>query len=80
MNETFPPSAAQVHPGEIWATVNGMVNDFLAMLPLLAAGGVVFLLFWALASGVRRGVEKVAKRRSEFPSAATAFGGWHISR
>lgn len=74
MNETAPPAAAGVHPGEIWATVNGMVNDFLAMLPLLAAGIVVFLLFWALASGVRRGVENVAKRRSEFPSAATAFG------
>ena len=69
-----PPTAAAVHPSEIWATVNGMVNGFLAMLPLLAAGLVVFLIFWAIASGVRRGVEGVAKRRSEFPSAATAFG------
>ncbi|TZG26547.1 mechanosensitive ion channel [Sphingomonas montanisoli] len=51
-----------------------MINGFLAMLPLLVAGTAVFLIFWAIASGVRRTVESVAKRRSEFPSAATAFG------
>jgi len=66
--------AASVHPGQIIGTVNGMVNGFLAMLPLLAAGIVVFLIFWAAASGVRRSVEAIAARRSEFPSAATAFG------
>ncbi len=68
------PSAGSVHPSEIWATVNGMVNGFLSMLPLLGVGVIVFLIFWAIASGVRRGIERVARQRSEFPSAATAFG------
>lgn len=67
-------AAVTVRPSEILATINGMVNGFLAMLPLLVAGLVVFLVFWAMASGVRRGVQTVASRRSEFPSAATAFG------
>ena len=71
---TTTPSSAGVHPSEIWATVNGMANGFLAMLPLLAVGAVVFLLFWGLASGVSRAVVGLAKRRSDFPSAATAFG------
>lgn len=62
------------HTSQIWVTVNGMANGFLAMLPLLLVGLLVFLVFWAIASGVRRAVEGVARRRSEFPSAATAFG------
>jgi len=68
------PSAKAIHPSEIWATVNGMANGFLAMLPLLVAGFIVFLIFWGLASGVRRGVETFAAKRSEFPSAGMAFG------
>ena len=48
------PSASAIHPSEVWETVNGMANGFLAMLPLLVAGLIVFLIFWALASGVRR--------------------------
>ena len=68
------PTASAVHPSAIWATVNGMVNAFLGMLPLLAAGVVVFLIFWAIASAVRRSVQVVAARRSESPGAATAFG------
>lgn len=68
------PSAKTIHPSEIWTTVNGMVNGFLAMLPLLIAGVVVFLIFWGIASGVRRAVETIASRRSEFPSAGVAFG------
>ncbi|WP_277983586.1 mechanosensitive ion channel family protein [Sphingomonas faeni] len=68
------PSAKAIHPSEIWTTVNGMVNGFLAMLPLLLAGLIVFLIFWGLASGVRRGVEAFAAKRSEFPSAGVAFG------
>lgn len=39
------PSAKAIHPSEIWTTVNGMVNGFLAMLPLLLAGLIVFLIF-----------------------------------
>ena len=68
------PTASAVHPSAIWATVNGMVNTFLAMLPLLVAGVIVFLIFWGIASAVRRSVQAVATRRSEFPGAATAFG------
>ncbi len=68
------PSAKAIHPSEIWTTVNGMVNGFLAMLPLLLAGLIVFLIFWGVASGVRRGVEAFAAKRSEFPSAGMAFG------
>lgn len=58
----------------ILATVHGMVNGFFGMVPLLATGLAVFLVFWAIATGMRGAVEKLAQRRSEFPSAATAFG------
>ena len=74
MNSTAAAAGPKVHPSEIWTTINGMINGFLGMLPLLLTGLVVFLVFWAVASGVRRAVEGVASRRSEFPSAATAFG------
>ncbi len=60
--------------GRIWDTVNGMVNGLLAMLPLIGAGLLVFLLFWVLAAVLRRAVQNVASRRLEFPDAATAFG------
>lgn len=56
------------------ATFARMGNDVLEMLPLWAAGLVVFLLFWGLASAMRRLVERVARRNSEFTEAATAFG------
>ena len=68
------PAAEAVHPTAVLDTVNGMANAFLAMLPLLVAGVIVFLIFWGVASAVRRSVEALARRRSEFPSAATAFG------
>ena len=61
-------------PDAIWDPLREMAHDFVAMLPLLAAGLVVFALFVGVASAVRRGVEKVARERSEFPGAATAFG------
>ena len=57
----------------IWATFDRMANDVLRMLPLWFAGLLVFVAFWALASGMRRVVARVARRRSKFPSAATAF-------
>lgn len=68
------PSAAAIHPSEIWSAVNGMVNGFLAMLPLLATGIVVFLVFWGLAVAARSGIERVTARRSEYPGAGKAFG------
>lgn len=55
-------------------TAHGMASGFASMLPLLGAGLVVFLMFWAVATGVRGVVERIAKRHSEFPTAATAFG------
>ncbi|MEO6338620.1 MAG: mechanosensitive ion channel family protein [Caulobacteraceae bacterium] len=58
----------------ILATVQNMATGFFAMVPLLTAGLVVFLIFWGVATAVRGTVEKIAKQRSEFPSAATAFG------
>ena len=68
------PSAGGVHPSEIWATVNGMINGFLAMLPLVAAGIAVFLVFWAIAVGVRKLVKNIAAHRSEYPCAGVAIG------
>lgn len=56
-----------------WRTVTGMGTGFVEMLPPLAAGLVVFLVFWAIAAGTRRGVQSVARRRLEFPGAVTAF-------
>lgn len=58
----------------ILTTVQSMAIGFLGMLPLLTAGLVVFLIFWGIATAVRGTVERMAKQRSEFPSAATAFG------
>lgn len=40
MSQRPLPAATGVYPSQVWATVNGMINDFLAMLPLLAAGVV----------------------------------------
>ncbi len=57
-----------------WRTVTDMGHGFVAMLPRLAVGLVVFLLFWAVAAATRRSVQSVARRRLEFPGAATAFG------
>ncbi len=58
----------------IWQTLTGMATGIMAMLPLLAAGVVVFLIFWGVAVATRRSVQRVARRRMEFPGAATAFG------
>lgn len=57
----------------IWAVFDRMGGDVLRMLPLWLAGLFVFLAFWAFASGMRRVAARVARRRSQFPSAATAF-------
>ncbi|HEY2736438.1 MAG TPA: mechanosensitive ion channel domain-containing protein, partial [Polyangiales bacterium] len=58
----------------ILGTLHGLTHDFMAMLPLFGVALLVFLLFWAFASAVRRIVERVANRRSEIPGAATACG------
>lgn len=41
----------------ILATAHGMVTGFFAKLPLLATGLAVFLVFWAVATGMRGAVE-----------------------
>lgn len=75
----------QANPGEsvaasggvtalIWRTVNDMTTGFIEMLPLLAAGLGILLMFWGIAAGTRRGVASFARKRLEFPGAATAFG------
>ncbi len=56
----------------IWRTLTAMATGFLEMLPLLAAGLAVFLVFWAIAAATRRSVQRVARQRLEFPGAATA--------
>ena len=57
----------------ILATVDRLLDGFLAMLPLLAAAILVFVLLLFAARGVRYLAEK-ALRRSSNQSAATAIG------
>ena len=58
--------------GLIWAAVDNLIDGFLAMLPLLAAGIVIFVLLLFTARGVRYLAEK-ALRRSSNRSAAIAI-------
>ncbi len=58
--------------GLIWATVDKLIDGFLAMLPLLAAASVIFVLLLFAARGVRHLAEK-ALRRSSNRSAAIAI-------
>ena len=58
--------------GLIWATVDNLLDGFLAMLPLLAASIVIFVLLLFAARGVRHLAEK-ALRRSSNRSAAIAI-------
>jgi small conductance mechanosensitive channel len=74
MNLATDAMESGIHPAEILATMYGMINGFLAMLPLLAAGVVVFLLFWVGANGARNAIERITAKRSEFPGAGKAFG------
>lgn len=72
-----PPPAA-VNPGvsgidAVWRTINGMFDAFMAMLPLLAAGIIVFLLLMVLAGLVRRLAERGLARTAE-PNAVAAIG------
>ena len=45
--------------GEAVETVQGFVDGFFALLPKLAIAVAVFLLFWAVAAGVRRLIHRV---------------------
>jgi len=57
----------------IWATVDRLLDGFLAMLPLLAVAIIVFVLLLFAARGLRHLAEKALKRSSN-QSAATAIG------
>ena len=59
--------------GLIWATVDRLIDGFLAMLPLLVAAIIVFVLLVFAARGLRHVTEKALKRSSN-QSAATAIG------
>jgi small-conductance mechanosensitive channel len=57
----------------IWSAVDRLLDGFLAMLPLLVAGLVVFVVLLFIAKGLRRLVTR-ALARSSNKSAATAIG------
>ena len=59
--------------GAIRGTIDNMLDGFLAMLPLLAAALVIFIVLLFLARGVRSLAER-ALARSSNRSAATAIG------
>lgn len=59
--------------GVVWQTVDKLLNGFLALLPLLAVGLLVFVLLWLAAKGVRRVAEHALARRFD-TGAATAIG------
>ena len=65
--------AVDVNVHLIWRAVDRLLDGFLAMLPLLVAGIIVFVLLLLLAKGVRCVVER-ALARTENRSAATAIG------
>jgi small-conductance mechanosensitive channel len=59
--------------GLIWRTADRLLDNFLAMVPLLIAGLVVFVLLSLLAKGVRNLAERALARTTN-RSAATAIG------
>ena len=59
--------------GVIWATVDRLLDGFLATLPLLAAAILIFVLLLLGAKGIRHLAEKAMKRSSN-QGAATAIG------
>ena len=63
-----------VDSGNAIETANGMVNGFIAMLPLIGVAIVTFAIFWGIASLVRRAIEKYASSRDQYAGAAVAFG------
>ena len=67
-----PDTLIDANFGLIWATVDNLLDGFLAMLPLLAASIVIFVLLLFAARGVRHLAEK-ALRRSSNRSAAIAI-------
>ncbi len=66
-------STVSANVGLIWETVDRLLDNFLAMLPLLVTGLAVFVLLALAAKGVRGLVTRGLARSSD-PNAATAIG------
>lgn len=74
MQAGSPPRPAEATDiATIWQTVNGMADSFVAMLPMLAAGIIVFLLLLVVARLARRVAERALSRSAQ-PNAALAIG------
>lgn len=79
VGSSAPVGSAQSGVDAIWFTFSRMLDSVLAMLPLLAAGIVVFLILLVAASMARRLAER-ALSRAAAPNAATAIGRMlHVS-
>jgi small-conductance mechanosensitive channel len=68
-------AVAKVEPNVnlIWRTVDGLLDGFLALLPLLLVAVVVFVVLLFIAKGLRHLAERALSRTSN-RSAATAIG------
>ena len=68
-------AVAKVEPNVnlIWRTVDGLLDGFLALLPLLLVAVVVFVVLLVIAKGLRHLAERALSRTSN-RSAATAIG------
>jgi len=67
------PGIVNANVNLIWSAVDRLLDGFLAMLPLLFAGLVVFVVLLFVAKGVR-GLVTRALARSSNQSAAIAIG------
>lgn len=67
------PAEVDADIGNVWRTIDRLLDGFLATLPLLGVALLAFVLLLLLAKGMRRGVER-ALARSSNRSAATAIG------
>lgn len=63
-NTPTPAEAIDPAVGNIWRTIDTMIDGFLAQLPVIAIGIVVFLVFWLVAKLLRGVIERVLARAS----------------
>lgn len=63
---SIAPSAETISAdvSNAWETVDALLDGFLALLPKLAIAAIVFIIFYFIAVGVRRLVNRVVKSRS----------------
>ena len=60
---TTADKALDVDMATIWETVNNMIEYFVALLPKLALGIVVLIIFWLVPKLVRRFAERDSRYR-----------------